>query len=180
MLHHTVCKCFSLAVGEDVYDLRLPLVSRIPDIDDMVWISCHLPSLVLSFIICIYFFFSLSYVLWLCLPCSASILLNLQFSHLNITDAIATGFWCWTWINPRPSCRTIRTIRHSGKYSSVKYWLRNGKIPLSEYHAAVGKKPIVTWYFTVPEMVNGHFTRYQIWYSTVCGLVFYWFTHGII
>src|SRR5258708_39968376 len=63
MLHHAVCKCFGLGVGEDVYDLRLPLVSRILDIDDTVWISCCLPSLVLSFIICIYFFFSLSYIL---------------------------------------------------------------------------------------------------------------------
>ena|SRR5258708_4716742 len=72
MLHHAVCKCFSLAIGEDVYDLQLPSVSRIPDIDVMVWISCHLPSSVLSFIICIYFFFSLSYVLQLCSPCSVS------------------------------------------------------------------------------------------------------------
>src|SRR5258708_8451384 len=63
MSHHTVCKCFGLAIGEDVYDLWLPSVSRILDIDDMVWILCHLPSLVLSFIICIYFFFSLSYIL---------------------------------------------------------------------------------------------------------------------
>src|SRR5258708_23345850 len=65
-------------------------------------------------------------------------------------------------------------------HSHAQWEVLLGKIPLSEYHAAVGKKPIVTWYFTVPEMVNGHFTGYQIWYSTVCGLVFYWFTHGII
>jgi len=36
MSHHAVCKCFGLAVGEDVYDLQLPSVSRIPDIDNTV------------------------------------------------------------------------------------------------------------------------------------------------
>ena len=33
------CECFSLAIGEDVYDLRLPSASRIPDMHVTVWIS---------------------------------------------------------------------------------------------------------------------------------------------
>src|SRR5258708_9542007 len=59
------CKCFSLTVGEDVYDFWLPLVSRILDIHFTVWISCYFLSLVHSDIMCIYFFVSLFYVLQL-------------------------------------------------------------------------------------------------------------------
>ena len=48
------------------------------------------------------------------------------------------------------------------------YQIRTGKIPLSEYHAAVGKKPIVTWYFTMPEMVF-----YRLWIGIL--LVHTWY-----
>src|SRR5258707_12443951 len=46
------CKCFGLAIGEDVYDLQLPLVSRIPDIDVMVGSHaiCHHWFSLLSFV----------------------------------------------------------------------------------------------------------------------------------
>ena len=70
------CKCFGLTVGEDVHDLRLPSVSRIPDIHIMVWILCHLLSLVYSDITCIYFIVSLLYVLWL-----ASLQLRIALHH---------------------------------------------------------------------------------------------------
>src|SRR5258708_17391644 len=103
MLHHAVCKCFGLGVGEDVYDLRLPLVSRILDIDDTVWISCRLPSLVLSFIICIYFFFSLSYVLRLCSPCSAS--------PSSIPVLLLMFFSFFVFVPGRPKFRSPGTCR---------------------------------------------------------------------
>src|SRR5258708_13745810 len=56
------CKCFGLTVGEDVHDLRLPSVSRIPDIHVTVWISCHLLSLLYSNITCSYFIVSLLFI----------------------------------------------------------------------------------------------------------------------
>ena len=45
------CKCFGLTVGEDVYDLRLPSVSRIPDIQVTVWISSIFGSFSLYFFV---------------------------------------------------------------------------------------------------------------------------------
>src|SRR5260221_1591234 len=59
MSHHAVCKCFGLAVGEDVYDLRLPSVSRIPGIHVTVWISCWTVHLWFSIIAFVYISFSL-------------------------------------------------------------------------------------------------------------------------
>src|SRR5260221_11774015 len=49
------CKCFGLAISEDVYYLQLPLVSRILDIHVTVWISCCLHVL-----LCFYLWFFLA------------------------------------------------------------------------------------------------------------------------
>src|SRR5258708_11141910 len=56
------CKCFGLAVGEDVYDLRLPSASRIPDLHVTVWISWQFSIFGFLISLCIYLVFSLSYV----------------------------------------------------------------------------------------------------------------------
>ena len=58
-LHHTVCKSFSLAIGEGICDVQLPLASRILDVLVMMWIPCS-PSC-LSFYF--YLWFSLKFML---------------------------------------------------------------------------------------------------------------------
>jgi len=83
------CKRFGLTVGEDVYDLRLPSVSRIPDIHVMVWISCHHPSLVFSDITCIY-----SCVSLFCVLRFASSQLSVALHHPHSPPCIFPLYLC--------------------------------------------------------------------------------------